>query len=223
MNNEVMTVSAVPQQAITRNVKAWSARTGSKEFVSNAITGADLVRELRGQGFATENVKISEGRTGDQIFNNDVKIRVNIPHEGQLTNDLVVLILPNKVESGTVSYKEAKEALKEIFEADKEFKAFVKEKIGNWTQFTTEQMNYVLDLYNGMNGNYDHSDEEAQNTETSVEGSPNIDDVKNAIDIMYQGIQTLFSGVALFNSAINKNTVSSITDEDLEEMASKLR
>jgi len=224
MNNEVI----VP--VLERTVKAWSDLTGSVEFKSLASTGSQLKSELREHGFNLTSMKISEGRTSTKITDETI-LPVNISLNGQLTNDLIILVLPDKIDLGMLSYKEAKTELKDIFDKDEAFKILVKETKGNWTQFTTEQLNEVLSWYS--NNNKKKTKKETKKTatpnslnrvtKTAEEPVISINKVKDAINEIYNGINTLLSGVALFNSAMSQNTVSDVTDSELEEMAKKFR
>ena len=234
MNEVNNTGIAIPKIPIIRNVKAWSPKTGVKEFTSHATTSNELKDELKENGFIVENMKISEIRTGLDITNNNAILPVNILNNGILTNDLGILISPLKNQGGMMSYKEAKVQLKGFFEKNADFKKYVKETMGNWTQFTTEQLNQVVNTFNER-----YSDEKPvkktpakktpykviEKQEKLFEEIQNIaekydvncfktSEYKTAIEYINQGMQMLLGGITLLNSVISDNTVNTLTEDD---------
>ena len=212
-----------------RHINAWSPGHGNRQWESNAVTLGQLKDELREQGYDIDSkpVKISEGRTSFVFETDDTRLPSRIEHQGQITNDLIILVSPLNNKGGMIPYKEAKARVKELMN-DLQKAALIKE-MGNYTHFSTEKLNEVINTFDTKKPSKKPSKRDrAREVLRSVKNVAESDDCScfkttAVVDeqLINQGISLMLKGIDMIQAAMNINTVSNISEEALRYMAEK--
>lgn len=144
--NIINSVAEVP--AVQRTISAWQQGKPRKDFQSSATTYGQLKRELIDHGYDLKDTMVTEGNTKLTLANDDAILPINIAKGDGFTNNLVIMMTPQKkIKSGSdwakASYKECKAEIKALCNGskwEKDARAF----FGNYTQMSTALMQSKL-------------------------------------------------------------------------------
>jgi len=226
--------------SIKRNILAHSPSTGKVIFETIARTVGELKEDLNRHGFNLDvnfkeddrghkiehTYKITEGQTQVTFEGDNALLPTNIMYEGRVTNDLLILVTPIKIDHGILPYKEIKRTLKEIFEAVPSFKEHIRDNRGNWTQFTTEQLNQILDEYNNNWSSGNVKEESCE--EPCRECSEGHREKKNkfsqeyAMELITEGISLINTGISVLSSLLNLKSIIHISNKDLGKIIEEI-
>ena len=211
-----------------RHINAWSQGHGNRQWESNAVTFKQLKDELRENGYDIDSkpVKISEGRTSYIFENDDTILPTRIEHQGRITNDLIILVSPLNNKGGMIPYKEAREKVRQLMQNPQ--KAAIIKGMGNYTHFSTERLNDVINTFENcaevQEKLANQSKETLENVQKVLENNdcackkPTVNADEQLMD---QGICLILKGIDMIQAAMNIDTVSHISEEELRYMASK--
>lgn len=186
-----------------RKITITSTRNqnGAKTIMSSAETLGELKADLRAANIDYSDLTFYEGLSRTELIDDNSLLPKDINYKGTVTNNLVFMLTnPNKkIKSGTT----ARQELFTLIKNNEDLKTFIKVKVGNYTNVSTETLKSLIEEYN----------ESKQPVECQFcDKDTKIDCILNTIEALVQELREVLS------SKESKEITSPYSAEDLDEM-----
>lgn len=234
-SNATASINNLVATTVERTIQAWQHGVGKKSFQSTATTYGQLKRELADAGYDLNNVTVTEGNTSLTLANDDAVLPTNISARGTITNDLIIVITPNKniksgaIDPATASYKDMKAFVKSVYAGNTVAQAH----FGNYTQMPTLVMRNKITIWLEMQTprNSAKKKEEIKNINAKLEKGDHKVPAVEAVDKRAEDFYVTYTAIlaAMLKSVVDLQNLAKqfspkydLSEEDFKAMARKI-